>query len=787
MTTAKSAYSMIKKDKTRRLTAVMFTDIVGYTALMQQNEATAAALRTRHRQVFDREHERHNGKILQYFGDGTLSVFQSGVEAVECAIAIQKVLNSGESIPLRIGLHLGDIVFDGTEIYGDGVNLASRIESMGVAGAILLSGNLNNELKNHPQISTASLGYFELKNIGAPVEVFTVTNEGINIPVRSDLRGKQKNQTKSIAVLPFVNMSANEDNEYFSDGMTEEIINALTKIKNLKVTSRTSSFFFKNKNIPIPQIGRELNVSTILEGSIRLSGNKMRITAQLIDVADDFHFWSKTFDRSFEDIFAVQDEISLLIAEKLREQIGHFEIEDHLVEAPDIPVETYKRYLKGRYHLLKMSKADIDLGLSILEGVIGEQPRFALAYLAVQLGYALLGTIGLMPAAKAFAAGKPFLDKAIALNPDLPECQLNLSWISFLQDWDLAATYRRLNKALEIRPVVDFYQSMASTLLAEGKFSAALHYLETAFQLDPFSEINHHLKGFTFYGQEEFEKAIESFEKSIQLRANFSISTLYLGQALLCMGRAADALAFFQKLPEDEPGDILKLGGTTLAYAALGDTLRAEAGINKLEAILQTDLMERAMNLLILCHAVMGREEAALQFIEQGIAYRLPMMLYLPTDPLLKPLHSAPRFQELTRQILGEKTDFEFSKRKYKKTLFKKGELKTYKQQLEQLMSVEKPYLDSDLTLTALAQLLKIPPNHLSQLLNEGFDQNFAEFINAYRLEAFKSKVADPSFQHLTLLGLAYESGFNSKTVFNTYFKKMTGKTPKAYWKEVVK
>ncbi len=204
---------------------------------------------------FNKYHEIYNGEILQYFGDGTLSVFQSGVEAVECAIAIQKALNKGEPVPLRIGLHMGDIVFDGTEIYGDGVNLASRIESMGVAGAILLSGKLNDELKNQQQISTKSLGHFEFKNIANPVEVFAVTNDGIKIPIRSELKGKQKKQTKTIAVLPFVNMSSNEDNEYFSDGMTEEIINALAKIKSLKVTSRTSSFFFKNKKIPIPQIG----------------------------------------------------------------------------------------------------------------------------------------------------------------------------------------------------------------------------------------------------------------------------------------------------------------------------------------------------------------------------------------------------------------------------------------------------------------------------------------------------------------------------------------------------
>ena len=162
----------MKNKKTRRLAVIMFTDIVGYTALMQKDEDAAAQARAQHREVFDHQHELHKGEILQYFGDGTLSVFESGVEAVECAIAIQKALNKGESVPLRIGLHMGDIVFDGTDIYGDGVNLASRIESMGVAGGVLLSEKLNDELKNQQQISTVSLGHFELKNIKNPVEVF---------------------------------------------------------------------------------------------------------------------------------------------------------------------------------------------------------------------------------------------------------------------------------------------------------------------------------------------------------------------------------------------------------------------------------------------------------------------------------------------------------------------------------------------------------------------------------------------------------------------------------------
>ncbi|MEO0340812.1 MAG: adenylate/guanylate cyclase domain-containing protein, partial [Bacteroidota bacterium] len=314
--------------------AIMFTDIVGYTKLMGQDEARAAQARTRHRETFNRLHNQHNGEILQYFGDGTLSVFQSGIEAVKCAIAIQQALQSGEIVPLRIGLHIGDIVFDGTEIYGDSVNIAARIESLGIEGAVLLSGKLNAELSNHLYIQTSSLGFFELKNVARPLEIFAVKAKDLQIPKADQLQHKKQATATSIAVLPLRNLSADPGNEYFCDGLTEELINALSKIDGLKVTSRTSSFFFKGKNQTIPQIAEQLSVSIILEGSIRLWGNKMRINIQLIDVAEDYHFWSQSFDRSIDDLFAVQDEVSLLVADRLREQVGHFEIEPTLVEAP---------------------------------------------------------------------------------------------------------------------------------------------------------------------------------------------------------------------------------------------------------------------------------------------------------------------------------------------------------------------------------------------------------------------------------------------------------------------
>lgn len=773
------------KNKNCRLAAIMFTDIVGYTALMQKDENAAAEVRAHHRQEFDKYQKEYKGEILQYFGDGTLSVFQSGVEAVECAIAIQKALKKGEPVPLRIGLHMGDIVFDGTDIYGDGVNLASRIESMGVAGGILISGTLNNELKNHQQISTHSLGSFELKNIKKPVEVFSVTNEGIIIPEPSKLKGKQKKHTKTIAVLPFVNMSSDIDNEYFSDGMTEEIINALAKIKGLKVTSRTSSFFFKNKNIPIVQIGKELNVSTILEGSIRLSGNMMRITAQLINVAEDFHFWSETFDRSIENIFAVQDEISLLIADRLREHIGHFELEGHLVDDLKIPIEVYQKYLKGRYHLMKLNLSGTEKAISIFQEIIAEQPNFPLPYLAINQGYAFLGTMGLLPAQESFMKAKPFLEKALELNSNLPESQLNLAWIACWQNWDLARAYEHLGKAMEIRPTDEIYLTMSNLLTVEGKLITAHNYIDKALQLDPLSAMNHHYKGFLFYLQEKYSEAIPYLKKALQLKNDLPFPHTCLGVIPILEGQPEEGLKYYQNLPDKEGGDLTRLGGMTLAYTAMGNSIKIKEGIEKLEAALQTDSMGSAMKFLIQVKTMLGRKEEAIQLIEQAIGYRLPLALLTCTEPILKPLRAIPAFQKLMNKMFGEAKGLHLPKKKYKKSSLKKEEAESYYSKLDKFVKEEKPFLQSNLTLRQLAEKIDLHPNYLSELLNEKIGKNFSGYINHFRVETFKQLAQDPKNAHLSLLGLAYESGFNSKTAFNTFFKKETGMTPKQFLKSV--
>ncbi len=770
--------------RNRQLAAIMFTDIIGYTALMQQNEAKAVEVRTRHRIVFEEQHSLNQGEVVQYFGDGTLSIFQSAIEAVECAIAIQKKLTTQNPIPLRIGIHLGDIIYDGTDIYGNAVNVASRIESMGTAEAILISGQLNKELQNHPHIQTVSMGYFELKNIKQTVEIFAISNEGIKVPPLKALKGKGKKETTSIAVLPFINMSASKDNEYFSDGITEEIINALAKIKNLKVTSRTSSFYFKNKNIPITQIGKELNVSSILEGSVRLGGNKVRITAQLINVEEDFHFWSETFDRSLDDIFAVQDEISLLIADKLRENMGHFDIDDQLVETPEIPVPIYKKYLKGRYLIHKLNLSDIQKGIAVLQEIIESSPNFPLPYTAIHFGYTFLAVLGIIPAHEAFAKGNHYIIKALELDSQLPECQHYLAGVNFWQRWDLDATYKHLNKAIKIKPgYADAYQAMSLLLVIDGNFAAGKNYIDTALQLNPFSAMNHYLLGILYYMKEQYESAIPSFEKAISIEPNFMMSYVMQSASLLLLGKIEAGMSIYQNLPEVRIGKLIKLGGETLVYAVAGNEEKAEEGIALLKAELQSEFRERTLIFLLVCYSALGKYEAAIDLFEQGVKERLPVMVMMPPDPIVKTLRPIPRYQKIVQEIYKKRQIALQPKKKYKKSSLKQKDVNAYLHRLEKFMETEKPYLQPDLSLRQLAEITDIHPNHLSQLLNEQMDKRFSEYINSYRLETFKSLAGNPANRHLTILAIAYESGFNSKTVFNTFFKKMMGMTPSQYWK----
>lgn len=293
---------MSEKSNYRSLAAIMFADMVGYTRLMQEDETKAKILRDRQRNVVDKSIAIHNGRVMQYYGDGTLSMFSSAIKAVEAAQEIQEKLQQDPKVPLRIGIHIGDVVHDEEGVFGDAVNVAARVQSLSIAGGVMISGKVFEEIKNHPGIKVEAFGEHELKNVFNPISIFALANEGLSVPEQSYVREITGSHKNSVAVLPFANFSPNPENEYFSDGITEEIINALVKVDGLQVPSRTSVFAYKNTKKDIREIGRELNVATILEGSVRQSGNKIRVTAQLINTDDGFHVWSENYDGEAKDI-----------------------------------------------------------------------------------------------------------------------------------------------------------------------------------------------------------------------------------------------------------------------------------------------------------------------------------------------------------------------------------------------------------------------------------------------------------------------------------------------------
>ena len=770
----------------RQLSAIMFTDIAGYSALMQKDEIEAVALRKEHRKIFELYHEKYRGRIVQYYGDGTLSTFPSVIHAVECAIEMQnKWLIEGKHVPVKIAIHLGDIIHTDTEVYGDGVNVTARIESIASSGSILISEKVREEIKNQTHIAYQFLGSYDFKNIAKPVDVFAISNEGLSIPDTTEISKKVGPPEKSIAVLPFANMSPDPSNEYICDGLTEEIINAFTKIKELKVSSRTSSFRFKDSKQSISEIGASLNVSTILEGSVRIHHDNIRITAQLIDVKNDQHFWSEVFDRKLDNLFAVQDEVSLKIANRLREHIGHLNISDHLVRKQDISIDLYKSYLKGRYHILKMNPEGINKGMSILTEVLDQKPDYSFANLGMHLAYTLKGTLGLMPSMEAFEKSGSYLKNAIQQDPDLPECQLQLAWISFLKDWDLEQTYKHLEKVGQEIPFVDYYQTMASVLVVERRFRAAHKHINTAIQLDPFSDINQHLKGYIFYVQEKYEDAIRHYQKSIDLKPDAEVSYLEYGQTLILTGNPEKALELFERLPAGD-NMLLRLGGITLSLASMGHIDLVSQNILILEEKLEGPQSERAIQMLILIAAALKDYEGSIAYLKKAFEFRFPLLMYLANDPFLKDLHEYEAYKKLVSQLnighLQEKAEHHNDD-----DSLVSDQLIAKREALISFMKDEQSYKDQDISLPKLAASLEMHPNELSQLLNEGFDKNFSEFINEYRIQDFKDRVAKGEHISHTILSMAFASGFNSKTVFNTFFKKSTGLTPKQYIQSISK
>jgi adenylate cyclase len=636
----------------RQLAAIMFSDMSGYTALMQQNEQSAKGKIRRLKEVLETSVSGYNGKILQYYGDGALSIFNSAVDGVNCAVEIQKTLQEEPKVELRIGIHTGDISIEDESIYGDGVNLASRIESLAVPGSIFISEKVFDEIRNHENLTAREMGYFELKNVIKPVRIFAIDNKGLVVPSRDELKGKTKQPANRLAVLPFVNMSGDSENEYFSDGITEELLNAFTKVDGLRVTSRTSAFAFKGKNTDIREIGIQLNVDRILEGSVRKAGNRVRISAQLINAADGYHIWSETYDRNLTDIFEVQDEISSIIANKCRENLTAKKNEEKLVKVPTQNLEAYTLFLKGLHFHNKITPKNTKKAIECFEKAITLEPDYAYAYAMAAAGYAFLGATGQMQPNEAFEIVHRYSDKALQLDSSLAAGYSAKGAAYLLYDWEWKQAYKSLLKAVELHPATtEAHQLLSLYYLSTGRKKEAVDIMEKALQADPISPIVNQYLADAYLNAGRTDDALKQVERLLDLYPNMRVALEAKGWCIGLKGDWKKAVEIFKGVHRLIKNPLKGLAPLGYAYAQSGEPEKALECIRKIE---QRQVEEPGTVLdidLAMIWWSLGEKDKAFHHLFQCVEKKMGVVAILIDHPMFKEASDDPGYQLLKKKL----------------------------------------------------------------------------------------------------------------------------------------
>jgi TolB-like protein/tetratricopeptide (TPR) repeat protein len=512
----------------RRIAAILAADIVGYARLVgADEEGTLERLKAHRRELIDPKVAEHRGRIVKTTGDGLLVEFASPVEAVRCAIEVQKGMTDRSidvpqerRIEFRIGINLGDVIVDDEDIHGDGVNVAARLEGIAEAGNVLISGTVYDQVRDRLPTGFDDLGEKELKNIARPVRVYRLTTAIQALASRPSLVLPEK---PSIAVLPFENMSGDPEQEYFADGMVEEIITALSRFRGLFVIARNSSFTYKGRAVDVKQVGRELGVRYVLEGSVRKAGNKVRITGQLIDASTGAHLWADRFEGTIDGIFELQDQVTERVVGAIAPKLEQAEIE-RARSTPTASLDAYDCYLRGLAGIHRFTKESSSEALSHFRRAIELDPNFAVAFgmaarcyaqrkagrwmtdpaseiaeagqlarRAIELGpddAVALCTAGfaLADVADDLAYGDALIDQAITLNPNLAWAWIFSGWVK-ISLGEPEAAIERISHAMRLNPhdpyIFGMQSVMASAHLAAGRYAEALSWAEKSSRVKP--------------------------------------------------------------------------------------------------------------------------------------------------------------------------------------------------------------------------------------------------------------------------------------------------------------
>jgi adenylate cyclase len=616
----------------RRLTAILAADVVGYSRLMGNNEVgTLAALKAHRTELVDKKIAEHRGRIVKLMGDGMLVEFPSVVNAVACAADIQRGMrerNTGvpedQRIEFRIGIHLDDVIVEENDIYGDGVNVASRIEGVANPGGIAVSAAVRDNVGNRLDIAFDDAGEHQLKNIDRLVRIYNIelgTPRGTLDALPDGVRRSGQLVKPSIAVLPFNNMSGDREQEYFSDGITEDIITDLSKISGLRVIARNSVFNYKGKPIDVEEICRRFKVSAVLEGSVRKAGQRVRITTQLVNGRDSGHLWAERYDRDLTDIFAIQDDIAHAIVAQLKVRLLPEEKES-LEATPTDNVEAYNHYLKGRQFSLAWTKSNLLRARWMFAKAAQLDPNYARAY-----------------------AGIAACDSILYLN-HFAEASL---------EGILATTA----KALALEPkLAEAHASRGLALLHFGRSEEAVEAFERALEIDPnLYEANFFYARY-FYARGDFKKVAELLERAAQIRADDYRSPALLVAAYRSLGREGDRLRCARLAVEraerglaEHPEDSSPAQFGAIALTSLGERDRAREWAHRAISMEPDDI--EAQYIVASAYAQIGDLDQAMDLLEK--AHRLPNLVELlswtKNDPDLDPLRNHPRYRAMIASL----------------------------------------------------------------------------------------------------------------------------------------
>ncbi len=673
--------------QSRQLAAIMFTDIVGYTALMGDDEQRAFELLNTNRDIHQPIINLYNGKLIKEMGDGILATFPTVSDALYAAVKIQQACSASKELSLRVGIHEGEIIIENNDVYGDVVNIASRIQTLGTPGSILFSKKVADEIKNKAEFKTVSLGSFELKNVDEPMEVFALANEGLSVPKREEMRGKLKveptkiimaphkkwiavltstlliiialviysvftsrtaftGKDKSIAVLPFVNIGDDPSQDYLSDGITEEIITQLSKIAELKVISRSTAMLYKNSKKPVKQIAEEMNVSTILEGSVQKSGDEIRITAQLIDANTQEHIWAEHYDhRNLNEIFAIQSEVAQRIAHELNARLSKEEKIKIETKPTDNP-EAYDLFLKGRYAYNYSTLEGFHNAETFFLKAIKKDPKFRLAYSFLANVYISLTVwAGDLPPSTGANKAMSVLNEVLQKDTLFIDFA-TLAFIEFWANKNFKKAEYYFNKAISLNPNDELSYIVYAILLTNlGRTEEAFVQLDKAKTISPVNAFEIQQRAEAFYSCGRYDEAIKLFKEAIEVFPD--VNGLYdvLGRVYVVKENYQDAINILRKgLTHSAKRPPSTLVFMAIAYFKMNNPGKATELIQELKQRVNNG--EKGINIFIaIFYSAIKNKEEAFNYLDHAFKTNDVDLIWLKQEPSFTNLHGDPRYQ----------------------------------------------------------------------------------------------------------------------------------------------